>query len=215
MVSVLIVAKTHMGKDTACVGALNLETNEGIRLLGSNGSKQPKDTKFDIGQIWEIEYIPPQKIVLPHTEDVMVQRSHYLGQQSHLRDFLMERVQPCFGGVDQLFDGLLISEKGGCFLSSYVPEQFLKRSTAFWLPEFQLRQGTNPQYYIIHVDTEPYRYEEIGFHDEDAYIKYVGFSPSIRQIPSRTLVRVSLARWWDGDGHHEKRCYLQLSGWYL
>jgi hypothetical protein len=149
MVRVLIVAKTHMGKDTACVGALNLETNEGIRLLGLNGSKQTRDTKFEVGQVWEIECVPSQKIVLPHTEDVMVQRSHNIGQQPHLRDFLMERVQPCCGGVDQLFDGLLISERESCFLSSYVPEHLLKRSTAFWLPEFPLRQATNPQYYTI------------------------------------------------------------------
>jgi hypothetical protein len=215
MVRVLIVAKTHWGKDAACVGALNLETNDSIRLLRPNGSKQPRDTNFDIGQVWEIEYTPSQKIVFPHTEDVIVQRDRYLGQQPHLRDFLIERVQPCSGGVDQLFDGLLMSEKGSCFLSSYMPEHLLKRSTGFWLPEFPLRQANNPEYYVTHVNTEPYRYEEIGFHEEDVYIKYVGYSPPIRQIPACTLVRVSLARWWDGRGHHEKRCYLQLSGWYL
>jgi len=36
-----------------------------------------------------------------------------------------------------------------------------------------------------------------------------------KQIPADTLLRVSLARWWDNEGRHEERCYLQLSGWYV
>ena len=49
-----------------------------------------------------------------------------------------------------------------------------------------------------------------------ARVRYVGLTPPQDKILSGTLVRVSLARWWipqDSD-YDEKRCYLQLSGWY-
>ena len=48
-------------------------------------------------------------------------------------------------------------------------------------------------------------------------LKYVGEESPIKVIPAGTLVRVSLARWWrpeDSEPNFEKRCYLQLSGWY-
>ncbi len=47
------------------------------------------------------------------------------------------------------------------------------------------------------------------------FIPYVGFASPISHIPTKTLVRVSLARWWIPSGANEQRCYLQLSGWYL
>ena len=43
---------------------------------------------------------------------------------------------------------------------------------------------------------------------------YVGFEEAVETIPAGTLVRVSLARWWDTNGTTEDRCSLQLSGWY-
>ena len=215
MVRVLIVARTQMGSNV-CIGGLNLETNESLRLLGSDGSNQPRSVEFDVGQVWEIDYTPSQHITLPHTEDVFVQKSQHVGRQPHLRDFLLERIHPWCGGADQLFDGLLVSERGSCYLPPYPKEYLPQVSTGLWLPETPLKQsGINSRYYIALVDTKPYAYEELGIHDEQLYIKYVGFSSPIRQLPAQTLIRVSLARWWNGEGRHELRCYLQLSGWYL
>jgi hypothetical protein len=45
-------------------------------------------------------------------------------------------------------------------------------------------------------------------------LPYVGFEEAAEIIPAGTLVRVSLARWWDTNGTTEERCSLQLSGWY-
>lgn len=46
-------------------------------------------------------------------------------------------------------------------------------------------------------------------------LKFVGFQTIIPYIPKGTIIRLSLANWWNGDGSGEDRCYLQLSGWYM
>lgn len=43
-------------------------------------------------------------------------------------------------------------------------------------------------------------------------LKFVGFQEHVSRIQAGTIIRLSLANWWDGQG--EDRCYLQLSGWY-
>lgn len=45
-------------------------------------------------------------------------------------------------------------------------------------------------------------------------IKFVGFQNPLDIIPAGTLIRVFLARWWASPNDNERRCYLQLSGWY-
>jgi hypothetical protein len=45
-------------------------------------------------------------------------------------------------------------------------------------------------------------------------LPYVGFENPAEVIPAGTVVRVSLARWWNKEGEKEERCSLQLSGWY-
>ncbi len=51
MVRVLIVARTEMGPGAVCVGGLNLETNQNIRLYGPGGMKLPLDVKFNVKHI--------------------------------------------------------------------------------------------------------------------------------------------------------------------
>ena len=47
------------------------------------------------------------------------------------------------------------------------------------------------------------------------HIPYVGVEPPPEIIPVGSLVRLSLARWWKPEEKEEdKKCYLQLSGWY-
>ncbi len=46
-------------------------------------------------------------------------------------------------------------------------------------------------------------------------IPYAGVTQAIQRIPKGTLIRVSLARWWNKDDKTEERCYLQLSGFYI
>ncbi|HEY4386150.1 MAG TPA: hypothetical protein VGN34_16965 [Ktedonobacteraceae bacterium] len=46
-------------------------------------------------------------------------------------------------------------------------------------------------------------------------IAYVGGADVVPEIPADALIRVSLARWWKLYEKEERKCYLQLSGWYL
>jgi hypothetical protein len=47
-------------------------------------------------------------------------------------------------------------------------------------------------------------------------VKYVGVDEPTALVPEGSLLRFSLARWKEfPPGVGEKRCYLQLSGWYF
>src|SRR5947209_92779 len=93
---VLIVAKTRMHW-TACVGGLALDNNQGVRLLTADGSNQPVNTDYEVGQVWDLEFKPKPDIRPPHVEDVMVVGRQLVGTEPKLRQLLMERVQPWHG----------------------------------------------------------------------------------------------------------------------
>ena len=73
-------------------------------------------------------------------------------------------------------------------------------STEFWIADKDLTHS-------IQFDKHYYYYDSVR-------IKFVGFQTPVNRIPAGTIIRLSLANWWD-DGSGEERCYLQLSGWYL
>lgn len=223
MARVLIVAKTRMGDYYTCVGGLNLDTNESVRLLGPDNSNQPSNAPFNVGQIWDIEYIQRHNIDRPHVEDVIVQSYQYKEQLTNLKETLMQRVQPWRGGINQLFGGLLTLQNEKAYISKN--KELPHVSTGYWIPDKPLWKGSTKQrrlsrsamfdetswrrepddkiYYISILENQPYE------------IKHVGFADPIRQIPAGTLVRISLARWLQPYGASEERCYLQISGWYM
>ena len=210
MERVLIVAKTRMGS-FACVGGLTCDTNKSIRLLRPDGSNQPADTPFDVGQVWALEFHQPSKVTSPHVEDVLVTKKKFVGQQSNLRNILLQRVQPWRGGPEQLFDGLFVIENTRCYIcrSRGIPNC----STGYWLANAPISLNSNykKQYYELkHEFSARNRSYQVTLS-----IPYVGFAAPIPIISADTLIRVSLARWWQSIEMSEERCYLQLSGWYL
>lgn len=207
MERVLVVSKTRM-MNAACVSGLTIDTNRSIRLLRSNGMNQQLDTKFDIGQLWELDFHPSSNIATPHVEDVLVTRERRIGQYSNLYSILKERVQPWQGGPDQLFDGTLIIDRSSAYISEF--REIPKCSTGYWLPNspLNLTEKNEKPYYQI-------KYSKRNHYQGTLSVPYVGFAEPIQQIPANTLLRVSLARWWMPTGVDEGRCYLQLSGWYL
>ena len=207
---VLIVAKTRMASFT-CVGGLILDTNKSIRLLGPDGLNQPANTPFDVGHIWDVEFQQPSKVDPPHVEDVLVTKKRFVGQQSNVRDTLLQRVHPWRGGPEQLFDGLLVIENTRCYISRSrgIP----KCSTGYWHPNAPISLNSNykKQFYEIKHEFSVRNRS----YQTTLSIPYVGFAAPIPVIPADTLIRVSLARWWQSIEMSEERCYLQLSGWYL
>jgi hypothetical protein len=202
---VVIVAKTRMKGNVLCVGGFGLDGGETLRLLQANGSNQPHDCPFDIGEIWEIQGRQRNDCQLPHVEDFLVTGKHLVGRQPNLESFLLQRVRPWRGGAEALFDGAIrfTSNRAG-YISKRVPPPAC--STGFWLADRPLtleRQGAKIAY----------------LYARDCLIcrlPYVGTDPTQETISQGTLVRVSLARWWRPDDapEMEERCYLQLSGWY-
>ena len=203
--NVVIVGKTRMMKPHLCIGGLDLEENRGLRLLQFNGLNQLADTPFKVGDIWDIDYIPKQSVKPPHVEDVLVQRCKFMRTQIGMQQFLRERIHIWKGSPDNLFDGLLCATEAG---SGYacIKAGIPNCSVGFWLPDKDL-QVTNEFGKVRYKYPTPNKIKSLA---------YVGVAPPKDRLPEGFLLRVSLARWWSPSDmpQSEKRCYLQLSGWY-
>jgi hypothetical protein len=202
---VIIVSKTHMS-NAACIGGM-AANGRYIRLLNEGGFNQPLDTPFEVRQVWEIEFVERTNRISPHIEDVIITTKRLKGilRSDHTMLQLVQRLNaPIWrGSPDILFDGLLQWTNSG---SGYISEntQLPNNSVGFWIPNRDLTKR-------IFFDRVRY-----NFPNTDGWrsLPYVGFEEAVDIIPAGTLVRVSLARWWDTNGTTENRCSLQLSGWY-
>ena len=205
---VFIVSKTKM-KNAVCVGAVS-QDGRYVRMLTENGRNQDKDTQFDIGDVWAIEYKERESKIPPHIEDILVGNMtfKFTSTLEKMVLFLNKRlkIKTISGIPDLLYDGLLRWTNAG---SGYISKRIgiPNNSVGFWIIDKDL------------IRTEfkgkiKYEYPNslgLGY----KRITYVGTQESIDVIPEGTLVRVSLARWWSPNGSNiEERCYLQLSGWY-
>ncbi|MCW5921447.1 MAG: hypothetical protein KIS77_03830 [Saprospiraceae bacterium] len=207
----LIVSKTHM-QNAACVGALDLTNNQSIRLLTSDGSNQPVDTDFEVGEIWDIDYTARRSLRNPHIEDVLVSKKVYLSDQDNLSEFFNTNNDIVIwrGGPDSLFDGMLqFTDRGSGYIAhnSGIPAN----SVGFWIPDKDLTRDDFKEKVRYQYALSSF----MGITFSKRTIPYVGFAPPVEVIEKDTLVRVSLARWWKQDENTEERCYLQISGWYL
>ncbi|MCM4152039.1 hypothetical protein DHD05_10585 [Arenibacter sp. N53] len=197
---VLITSKTKWSK-YYCIGGLELPSNRMVRLMTSIGTYQPLNCPFEIGNIWDLEYnyYPDSP---PHIEDVRVIRRNGLVGKHH--DFVSYVKNNCViwnGDFNELYEGKLQWTYAG---SGYLnnPNNVPANSVGFWISDNELTWD-GKEYYVY----------ERGILLRNRKFKYKGIVPPIDVIPVGTLIRVSLAKWW--DAHGEKRCYLQLSGWHL
>jgi hypothetical protein len=206
---VLIVSKTHMYRH-ACIGGIT-EDNQSVRLLTNTGDNHPPDTELRVGQIWEMQLCPSDKIEPPHVEDTLIIGTpQFLGKHRTLAATIQRRVPHMIwrGTPHQLYKGMLQLPDSGSH-NAYIAKStgIPSQSTGFWIPVKPLKR------FIEDRERVYYLYQQ----NNDATIKipFVGFAECIEQIPAYTLMRMSLARWWHPDGMPEKRCYLQVSGWYF
>jgi hypothetical protein len=211
MEKVLVVAKTHMGKDKACVGGLSLQTFKGVRLLLPGNHNHPTDTSFDVGQVWNLNLRHSNQCTPPHVEDAIIHAQKQIGQQSNIRGKLLQHIEPWRGGLTQLFDGRLQGERDKCFITRKggLPSC----STGYWLTTLPLTLTyiREKAYYTIHSVV----HKEQDYYRATFSIAYVGFAEPLPELPANTLIRVSLCRWWRREEYEEEKCYLQISGWYL
>lgn len=201
MATVLIVSKTKMANGV-CVGGINEQNGELIRLHNERGGNLTADAPYEIGDRWEMSVATAWNVrEAPHVEDKQTSPIKKLGNVgiSGIVDYVRNHNlgnRFYMGHLNGTFDGCLQSriyvtrDKVPCY------------STQFWAPDETLT-------HVVSFEKDYYLYRSLK-------IKYVGFLPPVAIIPAGTIVRLSLANWFDGKGAwSDERCYLQISGWYL
>lgn len=200
----LILSKTHFG-NSVCVGGMVLKNKQYVRLLNPGGRYQYADTKLSIGDVWDIDFKESDDIVEPHVEDVIINSKRFVRTIDGLSQYILKSgVTIWRGPVTEIFDSKLIwAGTGVGYLSENKPD-YPKNSVGFWLSDKPLTYD-NDEHYVYSAKTRPF----------ERKLKYKGIPEAIETIPANTLLRVSLPKWWKHpDSDLEKRCYLQLSGWY-
>lgn len=196
-----------MQHNHVCVGGFDLVQRRNVRLLTQDGQNQPATTPFEIGGIWEINYVAKANCVPPHIEDVYVQSADHIGAECQMVQFLQQNVPIIQGELPQTFDGLLRYSGGG---AGYIARSVgvPTGSVCLWRPNVQLTRddfGEKIRYAL---------WEGMSLR----HVSYVGLQPPLDQIEANTLLRLSLARWWrpnNAPAEEEEKCFLQLSGYYI
>lgn len=201
---VIIVSRTRMKADRICVGGI-LENKRSVRLLDARGRHYlGSESPLDIGQVYAIEFRNHPRVKPPHIEDILVSSirfRHAVRNDANLAYFLERSLKIWRGSPTVLFDGKLNWTAYG---SAYLKRagSMPSGSLGFWVPASDL---------ILYCYGGKVRYVLEG---TTKNMRFVGFQDAVKRIPSGTLVRVSLARWWKSPGTAEERCCLQLSAWY-
>lgn len=199
---VLILSKTNMGS-ICCIGGMKLNNGNYVRLLSPTGYGQPCD-KYQINDVWDIEYNLPNKSVPPHVEDIYITKATFLEhlEDISVKDFIKKYNTVIWeGAADNIFDGCIKWTDNG---TGYIDKDNIpKNSVGFWISDRN----------ITRQDYQGVRYSYLNIKGRRNF-KYVGTQEPIQMIPKGTLLRVSLARWWSSNIDDDKKCFLQLSGWY-
>ena len=152
--------------------------------------------------MYEISYQTSWNVrPLPHVEDKSLNTYRFLRtlQKEQIISEIEKRGCVSSGDIKNIFEGKLCYSRYASFIS---PKAVPAHSVCFWRPDAPLIRTD-------YLGKTRYRYK-------DCYISFVGFQEPLDRIPAGTLLRMSLANWWaPEDSDIEKRCYLQLSGWFV
>lgn len=199
MALVLVVGVTRM-KRAVCVGGWDLERQRAVRLLRADGRHHLPEEGFEVGQVWEMDLQPVEALVPPHTEDHRVLRRRFVRRTADVAEQILAYMEPKTVSLREMFNGALTLTTNG---SAFVDDRCVPgHSTDFWLADRDLVfTGDRVQC------PDPWR---------PVSVSYVGMEKRPAGIiPIGSLVRLSLARWWEPEGAMTgERCYLQVSGWW-
>lgn len=202
----LILARTRMHGSARCHGAIAFPELSPIRLLTDRGNAFDDSSQLQVNQLWDLAFEPLQEPIPPHVEDVLVKQMKFIRavDPDRVKEFILERLEVWSGGVDGLFGvDIGVTGNGNCYVSKQlgVPHY----STGFWRPDRDL---------VLRDDGRHYDYRDFQWGTRG--LSFVGEQEPLPRITQGTLVRISLARWWRPDEAEnlEKRCYLQVSGWW-
>lgn len=202
MDTILIVSRTQM-RNGVCVGGINERTGELVRIHNERGGNLPADAPYQIGDRWDMNVATAWNVrERPHVEDKQtspIRKINNVGIAGII-DFVKSHnlgSRLTVGDLSQAFEGCLVLQGTKNFVNHANTPSF---STQFWIADTDL----------IHTES----FDKHYFYYNRIRIKYVGYQPIVSRISAGTIIRLSLANWWDGDGSGEDRCYLQISGWY-
>lgn len=208
---VLILARTLMKKDRVCIGGILLSHSRYVRILDLEEKNVNKVEPYQIGQIYDIKYYYRNNVELPHLEDIIVVDRNYFRTMYSLEFYTkLKELNLNLGCIKNLFDGNLNWDEQRGYLS---------RNTTIPNASVLITSLKYPLYKSKFEDRCFYTYIE----DKVYKIRYVGEKDisTLNIVPTGTLIRFSIARWWTGhnhlnkDGYLEERAYLQISGFYL
>lgn len=204
--TVLIVSRTKM-KNGVCVGGIVEDTGELIRLHNERGGNLASDAPYEVGDRWQLLVEEAwNRRDEPHVEDRATTPIARLGKVGNagIIDYLTSHDlgnRFTHGRLRDTFEGCLQSENCKYFIGMDKVSSF---STQFWFTDSELVLKSDPQSGKIYYSDGVYK------------IPHVGFQDCVGRIPKDTVIRLSLANPTDWEGRYNpKRCYLQLSGWYL
>jgi hypothetical protein len=199
---VLILSKTKYGTTQVCVGGMCIKNKQFIRLLNQGGFYQPADTKFNIGDIWDITFSVNSNRREPHNEDVTIQTYKFVKKIYSLESYIKNMGVPIWrNNISNIFEGKILWQQNGKGYFSENIKNYPSHSVGFWISDVDLIYAGGS-----------YNYNSKGVSRQ---IVYKGSQTALQVIPKGKLIRLSLAKWWKpSDSNIEARCYLQLSGWY-
>lgn len=203
---VLILSKTKYGTTQVCVGGICVNSKQFVRLLNQGGYYQPADTKFNIGDIWDINFTVNSDRKEPHNEDVTIHSYTFVRKIYSLETFIKNMGVPIWkNNVANIFEGKILWQGNGKGYFSKNIKNYPIHSVGFWISDVDLKHQK-----VGHQDF--YIYQNNGVSRQ---IVYKGNQSILAVIPKGRLIRLSLAKWWKPENSDiEERCYLQLSGWY-
>ena len=140
MTTVLIVSKTRM-KNYVCIGGINEDTNELIRVLNERGGNHFADVPYEIGDRWEMNVKRAWNVrSKPHVEDMetsAIQKINNVGYAG-----IINYVETHSFGK-RLIRGQLQDTFEGCLhlagAQNYINEENIPAfSTQFWVTDRDL-----------------------------------------------------------------------------
>lgn len=186
-------------------------------LLEQNGGRNQmfpielaKKLGIDVGTNFSMKYEVRKARIAPHVEDCFLRWIDPKSREE-LPDLLawlntnLPKAMVWTGGLGSLFEGKLEYSKWKAFIEQAPGPNC---SVGFWRPSNTLWAQEDEESGKVN-----YKFNDAQ-QERPKYIKYVGAEPHLKQIDAGSLVRVSLARWWNWDGEDPDRCYLQISGCY-
>ena len=187
-----------------CVGAIVESTGELIRLHTDKGANLPADAPYQIGDRWEVNFKTSWRVrPIPHIEDkdtIFLSKLDNVGVNGIIQYINTHNLgnKLVRDNLNNAFEGCLHLEGNNNYINRDKIPHF---STQFWVADRDLT-------HLVYFDKHYYMYGNIR-------IRFVGLQECVDRIPAGTIIRISLANWWNREGAEEDRCYLQLSGWYL